>query len=144
MTDLNLAEMKSTSHFFTWTNGHVWSRLYRALCNPNWVMNYKHIVVEFKDKETSDHTRIYTEINEYKKARAPFRFLNVLTEHEEFQDVITQSRGQHVEGTPMFRVWKKLQICKDNLKQLATTYLSGVNERVLSAGNKLHAIYRGK
>lgn len=50
MFDLNLSKMKAQGHFFTWDNGHVWSRIDKALCNPSWVMSYGHIVAEFKEK----------------------------------------------------------------------------------------------
>lgn len=65
--------------------------------------------LNLKKKGISDHAPIYMEIYEaIEKKRAPFRFLNVLTEHQDFENVIKQSWDQQFTGTSMFKVWRKL------------------------------------
>lgn len=83
-------------------------------------MEYGHITANFQERMFSNHTPISIEITEaFRAKKRSFRFLNVLADHEEFLPSISSVWNNPIHGTAMYRVWKKLNLCKEPLKQLA-------------------------
>ncbi|KAK4373581.1 hypothetical protein RND71_008965 [Anisodus tanguticus] len=137
----NLANMKATGRMYTWSNGHVWSTIERALCNDLWVFHHGYLTAQFKENCFSDHSPIHIEHHRPTgDARRPFRFLNIFADHEEFLQIVDTIWGTQIQGNAMFRVWQKLKLCKDPLKGLKNTHVDSLDRRVQEAREKLQII----
>ncbi|XP_060195078.1 uncharacterized protein LOC132624291 [Lycium barbarum] len=138
---LNLTDMKATGRVLTWTNGHVWSRIDRALCNPAWNLTYGRITADFKENNFSDHSPIHLafSLDEARKRR-PFRFLNVLTADERFLGIIDEVWKQPTQGSFMFQVWQKLTKCKEPLKVLMQAEMGNLEHKIQEARDRVQAI----
>ncbi|XP_059301879.1 uncharacterized protein LOC132053792 [Lycium ferocissimum] len=87
--NLKLTDMKSTGRFLTWTNRHIWSKINRALCNPEWMIQRGIITAKFLENHFSDHSPIHMERVVTTETRSkPFRFLNVLAENDQFLQLV--------------------------------------------------------
>lgn len=56
MDNYSLIEMKPTGKTFTWSNGHVYSKIDQAVCNQEWVTKFNTICAEFLEPGISDHS----------------------------------------------------------------------------------------
>lgn len=56
MEDAGIVEMKSTERNYTWTNGHTYSKLDRALVNTEWMLYMPHLEVLVMEPACSDHS----------------------------------------------------------------------------------------
>lgn len=82
-------------------------------------MNYGGITAQFGDNYFSDHSPIQIEIaagGAYN--RKLFYFINILVDDDIFISIVSQVWSTSVEGTNMYRLWKKLHLCKEPLKNL--------------------------
>ncbi|XP_060195253.1 uncharacterized protein LOC132624503 [Lycium barbarum] len=138
---LNLTDMKATGRMLTWTNGHVWSKIDRALCNTAWNLTYGRITTDFKENNFSDHSPILLafSLDEARKRR-PFRFLNVLTADERFLGIIDEVWKQPTQGSFMFQVWQKLTKCKEPLKVLMQAEMGNLEHKIQEARDRVQAI----
>lgn len=77
--------MKSIGRKYTWINGHVYSKIDSAIVNFVWIKINSHIEAIVIDPECSDQTPITIHLNLKQVGhRKPFKFFNILAEHEEF------------------------------------------------------------
>ncbi|XP_060214939.1 uncharacterized protein LOC132641863 [Lycium barbarum] len=138
---LVLVDMKATGRILTWTSGHVWSKIDRALCNAEWVAQYGAITAQFQENHFSDHSPIHIDISRASNLnRKPFRFLNILAEEEQFLHIVEYTWQQQVQGTAMYRLWCKLNYCKEPLKKLKTGRLGSIDGRIEEFREKLETI----
>ncbi|KAH0657699.1 hypothetical protein KY290_027261 [Solanum tuberosum] len=92
INDCNLTELVTVGRKFTWTNGHVFSRIDRALVNAEWVLHMPIVQVLVMDPLFSDHSPLSINVEEHKDAKKrPFKFFNCLALHPEFKNKITAS-----------------------------------------------------
>ncbi|KAG5607161.1 hypothetical protein H5410_028653 [Solanum commersonii] len=77
---------------FTWTNGHVFSRIDRAIVNATWMNKIPNYQVMAMDLSFSDHSPLglLKEEQRYNKRR-PFRFYNCIGQHSEFKMRVQKS-----------------------------------------------------
>lgn len=135
--------MKSTGRRYTWTNGHIWSRIDRALCNDSWVIQHGTLTAQFKENNFSDHSPILIEHHSTGSGHhRPFRFLNILTEHESFSNIVATIWKQNVKGGAMYRIWQKMKLCKEPLKRLLRQEMGSLDNRVAEAREKLDSIQK--
>ncbi|KAM3358747.1 hypothetical protein P3S68_021680 [Capsicum galapagoense] len=79
MEDCNMSELPSTDRSFTWTNGHVYSRIDKALVNTSWYLNMSTHQVQMLDPVFSDHSLLCLDMGEAADIRKrPFKFYNCL------------------------------------------------------------------
>lgn len=86
--DCELYELKSKGSYFSWTskgavNGRVASRIDRGLANSLWMQAFPHVEVDYLLPGLSDHSPLLFQCATVERGN-PFRFLNVLAEHEHF------------------------------------------------------------
>ncbi|XP_074283243.1 uncharacterized protein LOC141607794 [Silene latifolia] len=103
MSSCDLQDMKSMGAFFTWTNKQpsetrVYSRIDRVFVNSAWCI---------VDCESVALPR-----------RKLFKFVNMWSKIGEYKYVVKRGRILDVQGTPMYRVVRKLKSLKTSLKQL--------------------------
>ncbi|KAK4718354.1 hypothetical protein R3W88_016692 [Solanum pinnatisectum] len=102
ITDCNLTELATVGRKFTWTNGHVFSRIDRALVNARWILHMPIVQVLVMDLLFSDHSPLSITVEEHNDAKKrPFKFFNCLAQHPEFKNKINASwqiKGRGMQG----------------------------------------------
>lgn len=91
-------------HVVEWhKDGRIYSRIDHAFGNVN-----------------SDHSPIKVNLpNHVHITKYQFKYLNSITECEDFVDKIAQSgNDMHIEGRPMYVLWRKLHMLKLVTKQI--------------------------
>ncbi|XP_060182465.1 uncharacterized protein LOC132612156 [Lycium barbarum] len=133
LDNYGVTELKIVGRFFTWTNIHVHSKIDIALVNANWLNKWTQLEAVAHDPYFSDHSLLTVTIEEYHGRQAtPFKFLNCLAGHQDFNTIIEDIWSVHVQGSHTERVWK--------MKKLNTKEFSKVEFKVRSARQQLHDI----
>ncbi|KAK4363309.1 hypothetical protein RND71_018550 [Anisodus tanguticus] len=136
LIDAASTEMKIVGRSYSWTNGHVHSRIDRAIVNAKWIQEFPHVEVVALGPGYSDYCPlvVHLEATSITKRR-PFKFFNVLAEHEQFQYVVLTAWNQ-----PMKIIWYKIKADKQGLKHLNKQEFSSVECRARDAREKLSNI----
>lgn len=124
-----ISEMKTFGSFYTWTNRHVCSRIDHVLCNDLCLNNYGYIAAEVREPGLSDHHSIFIQIDPN-------------ADHNNFVPIIHEAWGENVTSTPMFILWKKLQACKNPLKQLSCEHFGKVDKYIMDARIALESVQK--
>lgn len=75
----NLSKMSIVGRNFTWTNGHIYSRIDKVLINNEWMISMPPEQVKVMDPLFSNHSPLSIDINEQKNStKRSFRFYNCL------------------------------------------------------------------
>lgn len=94
LQDSELKEIRAVGSEFTWYNNQegedkIHSNIDRCVANVHWFNCFSHIVVERMDKCVSDHcSQILCYDHETNYRKPPFKFLNVLAEHPQFEQMV--------------------------------------------------------
>ncbi|XP_016496576.1 uncharacterized protein LOC107815508 [Nicotiana tabacum] len=90
--DTELTEMKTSGRNFTWTNGHTYSKIDRALINIDWMLVMPQLEVWIMDPHCSDHLPLSIALEENEDfSSKPFKFLNDLAEHDDFIKIVNEA-----------------------------------------------------
>ncbi|XP_058775952.1 uncharacterized protein LOC131650248 [Vicia villosa] len=115
MENLGLYEHETKGDHFTWFNkqsqGPIYSRIDRALCNSFWFATFPDCVIEVMRSHISDHAPLKVNmVNQhgYVKKKRRFQFLNCVTVREDYMNKLSDSWQQPMGGNPMYKLWRKL------------------------------------
>ena len=89
-SDLGLGSINTHGPLYTWTNGRVWSKLDRALCNQAWFNSFGNSACEVMEFiSISDHTPLVvtTELV-VPRGNSPFKFNNAIVDHPNFLRIV--------------------------------------------------------
>jgi hypothetical protein len=136
MDEIGLYEHDTRGSHFTWssrhTNGVIYSRIDRAICNREWFINYPNCEVEVLNPHISDHSPLRvrlldtnTGMNRY---QTRFKFLNCVMERPEFLDMVTNSWNKEEIGRPMYVLWRKLKRLQPILRGLTRKVTAGAQK----------------
>ncbi|XP_028186511.1 uncharacterized protein LOC114373180 [Glycine soja] len=131
-SDLGLGSINTHGPLYTWTNGRVWSKLDRALCNQAWFNSFGNSACEVMEFiSISDHTPLVvtTELV-VPRGNSPFKFNNAIVDHPNFLRIVADGWKQNIHGCSMFKVCKKLKALKAPLKNLFKQEFSNISNRV--------------
>ncbi|XP_070057556.1 uncharacterized protein [Nicotiana tomentosiformis] len=104
--DIGLTEMKTSGRSFTWTNGHTYSKIDRALVNAEWILTMPHLKVWVMDPSCFDHSPLSITLEEDEDhAPKPFKFLNHLAYHEDFMTLVSEAWERSTEQNTMKDTW---------------------------------------
>ena len=120
---------------YTWTNGRVWSKLDRALCNQLWLNSFENSSCQVVGFESiSDHASlvVITEVL-VPRGNSPFKFNNAIVDHPNFLSIVSDGWSHQVSGCCMFKVCKRLKTLKSPLKLLFKQEFSHIANRVEQA-----------
>ncbi|XP_012849562.1 PREDICTED: uncharacterized protein LOC105969349, partial [Erythranthe guttata] len=140
---LGVEDIPYTGTFFTWSNSAVdntiWSKLDRAMVNSAW---YDQMPVTKADFQApgpiSDHSPCIVTIHrESNKGQTPFRFFNMWTKHEEFQNIVQEKWKFEGYGTDQFKLCKMLKGLKRPLKELNRAAFSHITARAERAAKEV-------
>ncbi|XP_016515156.2 uncharacterized protein LOC107831867 [Nicotiana tabacum] len=129
--DNALVEMRTNGRNFTWTNGHTYNKIDRALANAEWMLKMLYLEVWVMDPGCSDHSplNVSFEDNE-EKVPKPFKFLNHLAEHKDFLALVSGAWQGSNEDNTMKDVWKRLKRVKQAMKELNNTEYNAVGDKI--------------
>nr|GEW62149.1 hypothetical protein [Tanacetum cinerariifolium] len=108
------------SHQFTWNQkpkgaDGILKKLDRVLRNFEFNDSFEGALAIFQPYRTSDHSSVVLKLPCHVKAKPkPFKFYNIITQHDRFKEVVKNGWEVHVSGFLIYNVVKKLK----NLKKL--------------------------
>lgn len=125
-----MSELRKNRRDYTWTNGHVFSRIDRALVNSEWMMSMSQMETNILDPVFSDHSPLCISLYDQTKRRArPFKFLNHLADHQEFNKRVAYGWSKQREGSTMDKFGEN-QYVKKEMKALNTKEFCNITDRV--------------
>lgn len=141
MDRVGLHEVDSIGDFYTWHNKHsqdpIYSRIDRVLGNMDWFQNFQHPQFEVLEASISDHAMLRLRLVEPKVLmRRQFRFINSVVEAPNFLNLVSDNRPEHLEGRPMYVLWRKLKRVQPVIQQLQRKF-SCIKEQVIRARENL-------
>ncbi|XP_019239018.1 PREDICTED: uncharacterized protein LOC109219060 [Nicotiana attenuata] len=137
--DCNLAELPTVGREYTWTNGHVFSRIDRAIVNDSWMINMPPQQVQIMNSMFSDHSPLGLELEVRRDNRKrPFKFYNCMADHPEFVKIVENSWTRKNER--MEDVWRNLKSVKAALKLLNNEEFKNVKEKIKNTRKELNEI----
>ncbi|KAH0717607.1 hypothetical protein KY285_013638 [Solanum tuberosum] len=139
LKDTGMAILRVNGREFTWNNGHTYSKIDWALVNAIWLLDMQSLEMQVMNPQSSDHSPLRVVLaQEEDKRHKPFKFLNHLAQHGEFQRTVQMAWQQsHNTGT-MYGVWQKLKRVKIALKELNIAEYQGVETRIKIYRQQLH------
>lgn len=102
--DLGLADINYSGSRYTWSNGHVWSKIDRAMCNQQWLSDGLFAKAHFYPPDfTSDHSPCIVSLFDMpRKPRPSFMFFNMWVDHDSFMNLVQQRWNTQFMGTKQF------------------------------------------
>ncbi|KAH0696782.1 hypothetical protein KY290_015929 [Solanum tuberosum] len=131
LKDTGMAILRANGREFTWNNGHTYNIIDWALVNAIWLLDMQSLEVQIMNPGCSNHSPLRVVLaQEEDRRHRPFKFLNHLAQHGEFQRTVQMAWQQsHNTGT-MYEVWQKLKRVKIALKELNIAEYQGVETRI--------------
>ncbi|OMO94436.1 Endonuclease/exonuclease/phosphatase [Corchorus olitorius] len=131
----SLVEVKAQDAHYTWFNNRepgrrTWERLDRAFANPAWIRKFEEAVVTNLPISVSDHGPMIIQLERslaFKKR--PYRFELMWTTHPQCKRVIEEAWNNHIQGSPAYRLSRKLMITKSSLKEWNKKVFGNIHER---------------
>ncbi|XP_074267052.1 uncharacterized protein LOC141590354 [Silene latifolia] len=119
---------------YTWTNKQddstrTWSKLDRALANPDLFNYFPTTYATFLPAGISDHSPVLVNVFDDPHIQSRFSFLNCWIAHPSYRKLITQAWHLPVQGNAMFRVFSKLKNVRASLYALHKQTYSDISIR---------------
>ncbi|XP_021739773.1 uncharacterized protein LOC110706185 [Chenopodium quinoa] len=133
---MQFAATKSKGPYFLWSNKahtgpRTLTRIDRGLVNFEWLSWYPNVEAHYLAPSLSYHSPLLYEVLPTPPGKGrPFRFLNCLNSHPDFNGIVQEVWNKGFRGTPMYRVWSKLKYLKVHLKGLNRSSFSNVDQRL--------------
>ncbi|XP_027090440.2 uncharacterized protein [Coffea arabica] len=127
MSSAGVGDAGFTGSRFTWCNNRqerarIWKRLDRVLLNDLAVHSEHGFGVQHLGRDPSDHAPLLiSAVTRLDNKPKPFRFLNVWTKNTGLLDVIAESWGQPMSGSPLRVLSEKLRVVKQALRAWSKT-----------------------
>ncbi|XP_019244458.1 PREDICTED: uncharacterized protein LOC109224325 [Nicotiana attenuata] len=136
-----LTKLKTVGRKYTWTNNHVHSKIDRILVNAAWIKKWPVMEGRILQPGFSDHCPLSITMDyERQSGGRPFKFFNCMAQHKEFEDAVYECWRKRGGGTIMNKVWMKLKLLKNKLKQMNRQEFSNTGQRIQAARIKLEEI----
>ncbi|XP_062088459.1 uncharacterized protein LOC133795020 [Humulus lupulus] len=121
LTACHLEDLKFSGCFYTWNNKQraeekIYSKIDRALVNPQWTYYFPNSEAVFLSEGIFDHSPILVHFTlEMQLEKKPFRYFRMWKEATCYEDKVQTSWNIPVAGTAMFQVISKLKRLKQVL-----------------------------
>ncbi|XP_062103367.1 uncharacterized protein LOC133814421 [Humulus lupulus] len=118
LTSFHLEDLKFSGCFYTWNNKQraeekIYSKIDRALVNPQWTDYFPNSEAMFLPEGIFDHSPILVHFTlEMQLENKPFRYFRMWKEAACYEDKVQTSWNMPVAGTAMFQVISKLKRLK--------------------------------
>ncbi|XP_060211857.1 uncharacterized protein LOC132639432 [Lycium barbarum] len=126
---------------YTWSNGHVQSKIDWSIVNTTWLLQMPPTSVIIMEPFFSDHSPLLIVVDEQSR-RAPkqFKFFNYMADQEEFHETVATCLAKQVKGSALEKVWQKLKNVKHGIQGLKSTKYNGVEIKVQEYKEQLLAV----
>lgn len=129
VVDCHILELPTVGRSFAWTNGHMYSRIDKALVNATWQLNMSVRLVQVLDPLFSDHSLLCLAIEEAPDTRKrPFKLYNYLAQHSDSRNIVRDSWV--IAGEGLRGIWKNLKTVRYALQKLSRHDFNGVTPRI--------------
>ncbi|KAM3283804.1 hypothetical protein P3S67_022602 [Capsicum chacoense] len=99
----NMSVLRAMGREFSWTNGHTYTMIDWALVNVSWMFDMPTSEVILLDPGYSDHSPLSLSFPKDDTSKAkPFKFINHLAQHENFQEIVMRAWNQRHRGGKMY------------------------------------------
>lgn len=139
-------EAPSNGLFYSWTNNsigdeRVLSRIDKAFVNEEWICRYPDVQVQYLPSGISDHSPLMLYFGSSgREGGRPFKFHNILAEHEFFLDVVKEA-WQSISGIYYLQTtWNRLKAVKEAMKGLHNRAYSNARQKVDDYRQRLKCI----
>jgi hypothetical protein len=150
MIKSGLSEMDSVGDYFTWCNKHanepIYSRIDRLLGNVEWFKQYHDWNLNILEPSISDHAMLLvSKDTQIQKITRRFRFYNYIVGLPGYEETVRNSWSKPAGGSPMVRLWRKLQRLKPELNKFSASMatlkadLKGARDKLEQAQVDLNA-----
>ncbi|XP_074288087.1 uncharacterized protein LOC141613248 [Silene latifolia] len=132
LDDCQLQEGKMIGSYFTWNNKQddgtrVYSKIDRVLINDAWLQRFPDSVAHFLPEGLFDHCPCVIQFNRISaRKKAPFKYFTMWALADNFDEVVQHGWQEDIDGSPMFRVTKKLKSLKHRLQELNREQFSDI------------------
>nr|POE86184.1 hypothetical protein CFP56_07291 [Quercus suber] len=136
MTNTGAIDLGFNGPSFTWSNRHeglanIKERLDQCLCDQDWKILFPKAGVKHLSNANSDHNPILLDTHlEPENLNRPFRFEAMWTKDERSNIVVENGWQANVEGSNGFRLARKLEETKKDLKKWNKEVFGLVRERI--------------
>ncbi|XP_074304581.1 uncharacterized protein LOC141639326 [Silene latifolia] len=116
VNNCGLQDMKTTGAFFTWNNKQasatrVFSRIDRVLVNGDLLKDWSDWFAHYQPEGEFDRCPCIVSCGDRSSGtKKPFKFFNMWTKVEDFGTLVTQHWQMQIQGTPMFKMVRKLKL----------------------------------
>lgn len=125
----NLAKKDTVGDHFTWSNRHIYSRIDRAICNPEWFQKFNSMTLSVLEPGISDHSPLYLQLQVLPRPKFhQFWFINTIVSHQQFLANVNAYWVQGEVGTPMYTIWRRLFGLQPHLKPLIKQFAGARNQ----------------
>lgn len=132
--------------YYTWTNkqqgsDRIWSRIDRAFGNTKLMLQYGHLMTEYKLPHISVHCPIMIYINmKESRVKAAFKFFNVWATHKDFLQLVEEEWKHIYYPHKMRNFWAKQKALREKLRRLNEAEFKGITTRINQAREDLKEI----
>ncbi|KAJ6859667.1 hypothetical protein NC651_036069 [Populus alba x Populus x berolinensis] len=124
---------------FSWHNGQtrrdtIMRKLDWIFCNPAFLNTWPAAHSKFLPRDASDHSAMILDFSHHKpQGPAPFKFLNLWADIEDFLDIVQAVWQPPISGNPMYCLTAKLRLVKNACKSLHRQHTSHISRKVAEA-----------
>ncbi|XP_074298510.1 uncharacterized protein LOC141629397 [Silene latifolia] len=143
-----MEDLSATGALFSWSNkqepvDRVYSRLDRALGNPEWLAVFGDFIPHFHPEGLFDHC-LYTLVDRKTDlgGNMSFKYFNMWGSADTFKREVRSVWTRQYKRTKMFAVVKKLKYLKPVLKKLNKSCFSDIENSTSIAGTVLESIQK--
>lgn len=146
LADAGLQEIATKGCRYTWNSkgdgvARISSKLDRGLVNMGWLNAFPNVFCSVLTPGVSDHSPLFFDCwPEQGEGGRPFKFLNVIAEHEKFDLTVRGVWNEAASGRPMVKVWYKLKRLKQELKALQRREFGHVEDRIDHANVEFNSV----
>lgn len=136
ISEMGMGEIKFRGHPYTWANnreneGFIQERLDRCFGSANWMLQWQTAQVTHVPRQSSDHMLLLLDTDPQRvKTKARFIFYSRWTKIQGAEELVRDTWKQSVNGSKMFKVQKKLKLCKLNFIKWGKTNKRNAMEQI--------------
>ncbi|GFS34444.1 hypothetical protein Acr_00g0034110 [Actinidia rufa] len=137
--DIGISDLRSIGGIHTSSNNSVWSKLDRAMVNNKWIRDGLIAHVNFDlPRKFSDHSPYtVTLLGKNDRGASTFKFFNIWAKLEKFLELVSNVCRMQMEGTSMYKFYRKLKALKGPLKALNRQHFSQILARAEAVEEEL-------
>ncbi|XP_074283572.1 uncharacterized protein LOC141608117 [Silene latifolia] len=145
IAECGITDSPAVGSLYTWSNkqdvsSRVYNRLDRVLVNKTWLDDNSEMYAHFYPEGIFDHTPCVVQTHRnWDRKRRSFKYLNMWSQADEFQNCVLNVWSKHWYGTRMYQLVCKLKALKRPLKQLSSANFNDIENNTARA--RMHLEY---